>query len=53
MDILRTEEMLNFALFQYPRESKNAPGFPAAFEMNVIIRNDSLTSREHRTKDCL
>ena len=52
-DILRTEEMLNFALSSIPKGGKNTTFISPASEASIFNRNDSLTFREYRTKNCL
>ena len=52
-DVLRTEEIRNSALFSVLKGGKNARLISLASEAPILIRNDSLTSSEHRTIYCL
>ena len=42
--------MLNFELFLIPNGGKNAPSIHPALKAPILIRNDSLTSKEFKAK---
>ena len=46
-DILRTKEMPSFALSSIPKGTKECAFHFTCFEATVLIRNDSLTSKEY------
>ena len=46
MDILRTERMLNLALFSIPKGGKELPSFYLALKAPIFTRNDNLISEE-------
>ena len=51
-DILRTNAMLNFELSLILKGGKKAPSIYPALKEPILIRNDSRTSEESKTKNC-
>ena len=49
-DFLRTKAMLNFALSLIPKRDKNTPSVYPALKAPILIRYDSLTFEESKTK---
>ena len=49
-DMLRTKAVPDFALSLIPRETKNAPSRYPALKALILIRNDSLISKESKAK---
>ena len=52
-DILRTKAMLNFTLSLIPKRDKNAPFIYPSLKAPILIRNESLTSKESTAKNRL
>ena len=52
-DIWRMKEMLNFALSLILNEVKSAPSIYAALKAPILIRNDSITSKESKAEKML
>ena len=51
-DILGTKAMLNITFSSIAKEGKNVPSIYPAFNVPILIRNDSLTSEESKAKNC-
>ena len=51
--IFENRKILNSVLFPIPTGGKNAPFISPASVTHILIRNDSLISREYRTKNFL
>ena len=51
MDILSTEEIMKFVdPWDSQRNEKNAVSISFAFIVDILIRNENINSKEHKTK---
>ena len=50
---LSTKEIIHCATFTIPKGVKTAVSIPSAFGGDILIRNEIITSEEHKTENVL
>ena len=53
MDILSTKEIIYLVALRIPERMKNAISFFVISGVDIFIKNEHITSKEHKTKNCL
>ena len=53
MDMRSFKEIIHRATLRIPKGMKNAVFISIAFFLDVLIRNENIISKEHKTKNCL